>query len=92
MRITVEGYLTYKAALGRRVYDLDDQPPPIVQDLLDRLMEEIPALEFTTLAGRQRNALVILLNGKHISHLPEGANTKLKEGDLLSVFPPIAGG
>ena len=96
MRITVEGYLTYKAALGRRVYDLADQPPPTLQDLLDLLLKEIPdqipALDFFSFAGRERRTLALLLNGKHISHLPEGVNTKLKDGDLLSVFPPIVGG
>jgi molybdopterin converting factor small subunit len=36
--------------------------------------------------------LVILLNGMHYKHLPDGLNTILKDGDTLAIFPPVAGG
>lgn len=96
MRITVEGYLHLKGVLGRRVYDLPTQPSPTLQDLMDLLKKEIPdqvpALDTFTNSGRQRHSLVILLNGRHVSHLPAGLDTRLEEGDLLSVFPPTIGG
>jgi molybdopterin synthase sulfur carrier subunit len=96
MQITVQGYLTLKAALGRRVFDLADHPPPTLQDLLDRLQADlggaVPGLEFDPQTGKPAGALALLLNGRHLSHLPTGLNTILKDGDILSVFPPIAGG
>ncbi|MGD8857203.1 MAG: MoaD/ThiS family protein [Chloroflexota bacterium] len=36
--------------------------------------------------------VAILVNGRHYSHLPNGLNTKLKDGDDVALFPPIAGG
>ncbi len=35
--------------------------------------------------------LNFLLNGRNIS-LDEGFNTKLQDGDVLSILPPVAGG
>lgn len=96
MQITVQGYLTLKAALGRRVYDLADHPPPTLQDLLDRLQADlggaVPGLEIDPHTGKPSGALVLLLNGLHLSHLPAGPEKTLKDGDVLSIFPPIAGG
>lgn len=37
------------------------------------------------------NEVIILVNGTHISHL-NGLNTKLKEGDIVCIFPMIFGG
>jgi sulfur-carrier protein len=96
MQVTVKGYLTLKAVLGRRLYNLPDHPPPTLQDLLERLQADlggdVPGLEIDPLSGRPAGALVLLLNGQHLSHLPSGRQTPLKEGDVLSIFPPIAGG
>jgi|YelNatPaOPRAMG01_1025707.scaffolds.fasta_scaffold00131_67 molybdopterin synthase sulfur carrier subunit len=36
-------------------------------------------------------SLNFLLNGRNIS-LDEGFNTKLQDGDVLSILPPVAGG
>ncbi len=33
----------------------------------------------------------ILVNGRNIAHL-RGKRTRLKEGDVISFFPPLAGG
>jgi molybdopterin converting factor small subunit len=32
------------------------------------------------------------VNGRHVSHLPEGLETELADGDEVSVFPVVAGG
>jgi molybdopterin converting factor small subunit len=34
----------------------------------------------------------ILINGRHYSHIPQKLNTRLQEGDDVSLFPPIVGG
>ena len=34
----------------------------------------------------------ILINGRHYRYLSNGLDTKLSEGDMLSIFPPVAGG
>ena len=41
--------------------------------------------------GKIKPYIIILKNGRHIQHL-DGVETELKEGDKVSIFPPIAGG
>ncbi|MGJ7923034.1 ubiquitin-like small modifier protein 1 [Neobacillus sp. LXY-4] len=35
--------------------------------------------------------IIILVNGRHIEHC-EGIHTKLKQEDVISIFPVVAGG
>lgn len=41
--------------------------------------------------GQLPEALVILVNGKHIRHL-QGLETPLREDDVVSIFPMVSGG
>lgn len=36
--------------------------------------------------------IAVLVNGRHYSHLPDGLDTELMEGDEVAIFPPIVGG
>lgn len=42
-------------------------------------------------AGQVRSDITILKNGRHIYFL-DGIQTELKEGDTISIFPPVYGG
>jgi len=37
-------------------------------------------------------AIMVTLNGRGIRQLPEGLETRLREGDVILLFPPISGG
>ena len=37
-------------------------------------------------------AIMVTLNGRGIRQLPRGLETRLGEGDVILLFPPIAGG
>lgn len=37
-------------------------------------------------------AIMVTLNGRGICQLPEGLETKLREGDVILLFPLISGG
>lgn len=41
--------------------------------------------------GQLGESLTVLLNGHNIAFLA-GASTKLKDGDVVAIFPPVAGG
>jgi molybdopterin converting factor small subunit len=41
--------------------------------------------------GRQQH-VPVLVNGRHCTHLPDGLDTELRDGDQVDLFPPIAGG
>ena len=36
--------------------------------------------------------ILVFLNGRHYSFLPNQMDTELKDNDELSIFPPVAGG
>jgi molybdopterin converting factor small subunit len=42
--------------------------------------------------SRTRPHAAILINGNHYTHLPDGLDTRLKDGDEVSIFPAMAGG
>lgn len=93
IKIAVQGYLTFKEPVGKRQVSLPagsslrDLLTGLGQDL-DRLFDEQTSNETGELNGR----IVVLLNGMHSRHLPEGLNTFLKDGDQVAIFPPLAGG
>ncbi len=93
MQITVQGYLTLKELVGKRQISLPAEST--LQDLLANLRNDLDE-QFKQQAdgGFQQltELLVVLLNGRHDSHLPEGMDTVLQEGDEVAIFPPIAGG
>lgn len=93
MKITVRGYLTYQNSLGSQ--ELELLPGSSLQDLLDQLQTN-PVLKSEmdrrNPVGQPEEIFIILLNGIHIRHLPAGENTMLKDGDQVSIFPPLAGG
>lgn len=41
--------------------------------------------------GNLSDEIIILVNGRHIDHLA-GVKTNLNEGDVISIFPVVAGG
>ena len=67
-----------------------------LKNLLDYLVSK-HGEKFTQEAFNQQNgttelAAKILVNGRHYTHLPLGLETKLSNGDEVSLFPMVAGG
>jgi molybdopterin synthase sulfur carrier subunit len=67
-----------------------------VRDLLEELSirfgEEFRDIILETESQSGSRYIQILVNGRHYRHLPNGLDTELKEGDEVSLFPPVAGG
>ena len=68
---------------------------PTVEWLVDRMAKEYGDEVKRTLinipTGRVSSSVVIALNGVDIEAL-KGLKTSLKEGDVVAIFPPVAGG
>jgi MoaD family protein len=97
MRIRVSGYLTLRGTIGSQTaIDLETERTTL-KDLLQKLSLEFgddivpPISDLNAFRGPSRR-VVILLNGRHSSRLPDGLDTSLADGDEVAIFPPVAGG
>jgi len=66
-----------------------------VRDALKELISEHPRLDDIIFKDHDENELsdsiTVIKDGRNITYL-NGLETELKEGDKLSVFPPVGGG
>ncbi|MGQ3411869.1 ubiquitin-like small modifier protein 1 [Natrinema sp. LN54] len=92
MDIDLRFFATFREAVGEkeRTRTVDDDAT--VGDVLTALEAEYDGLEGQLLEdGTIRPQLSVLKNGRNVVHM-EGVDTTLAEGDVVSVFPPVAGG
>ena len=63
--------------LVRKLFELDDEGPARLDG------DGSPVLS---------DRYLVVVNGKYYALLPGGARYKLRDGDVISVFPPLGGG
>ncbi|RQG98569.1 ubiquitin-like small modifier protein 1 [Natrarchaeobius oligotrophus] len=92
MELELRFFATFRDAVGQkeRTHVVDDETT--VGDVLATLEREYEGLDGQLLEdGELRDQLSVLKNGRDVVHA-DGAETILDDGDVLSVFPPVAGG
>ncbi|MBM4465061.1 MAG: MoaD/ThiS family protein [Chloroflexi bacterium] len=84
-RVLVKFLASVKDRVGREeeVYELPDG---------SRVGELSVELEERHQLSLQDPAIMVTLNGRGLGQLPKGLETKLSEGDVILLFPPISGG
>lgn len=96
MKIKVKGYLNFKEAMQRLSVSEIEIPGASLRGLFEVLCkrhgEGFTDLVFDPTTKSVRGDIRILLNGRHVIHLPNGLDTELEEGDEIALFPPVAGG
>lgn len=97
MRITVKAFLTIRKTVGNKtMLKLEVPVRSTVKDLLARLSGEFGGdfrdLVFESESEKPGPGIQILLNAQHYTNLAKGIETELKHGDVLALFPPVAGG
>ncbi|MFA4646845.1 MoaD family protein [Pyrococcus kukulkanii] len=82
-KVTVKVFATLIEIIGRRMFE---EEASTVKELLEKIYAKYPKVKEELEAG-----YIILVNGHNIEHL-QGLETPLKEGDIVSIFPPAGGG
>jgi len=94
LRITVQFLGNIRETTGAREQTFDISEPT-VQALIDRMSTEygddFKLTLMHTSSGKVSSSVVIALNGVDIEAL-KGVKTHLKDGDIVAIFPPVAGG
>ncbi|WP_455448802.1 ubiquitin-like small modifier protein 1 [Natrinema thermotolerans] len=92
MDIDLRFFATFREAVGEKERTRTVADDTTVGDVLASLEAEYEGLEGQLLAdGEVRPQLSVLKNGRNVVHM-EGVDTTLEAGDVVSVFPPVAGG
>jgi len=94
MKITVKFFTTLREITGKKEDEIQLSSIITVKELLTRLSKKYGKQFVDYLydeRGNMRAYIQILINGRGIKDL-QGLETKLKEGDVIAIFPPVGGG
>jgi molybdopterin synthase sulfur carrier subunit len=90
-KVTVRMFTSLRALTGTRETELDASD---VQEVIDTLGKQFGE-KFTKMLlesdGTLKSYFHVLVNGRHV-RLQQGLKTKLTDGDIVAIFPPIGGG
>jgi molybdopterin synthase sulfur carrier subunit len=92
LNVTVKTFADFRELLGKELV-MSIPEGETVRGLLQKLGNENAAF-LSKVLGSDRNlrpAINILQNGRNILSL-HGIETCLAEGDVIAIFPPVAGG
>jgi MoaD family protein len=96
MKIRVKGFLTVRKAMGDRPFVEMDLESPTLRSVLNKLADEygdnFTSLIFDPETNAVRSLYQILVNSRHYRFLPGRLDTRLSEGDVVAIIPPVAGG
>jgi len=90
MRVTVEYFGPAREATGAGREEVDCTPPCSAQDLVTRIARDRGGRLAGLLLrdGRLSPALLLAINDGQVA----GETVPLKEGDVVSIIPPVSGG
>ena len=92
MEIDLRFFATFREAVGEKERTRTVADDATVGDVLAELEAEYDGLDGRLLAdGTIRPQLSVLKNGRNVVHMAD-VDTSLEDGDVVSVFPPVAGG
>ncbi len=93
IKTTVRLFATFKQITNKREIEFELEEGATVQQLLEVLFDQYSALQDKIFDDNDelRQWIQILKNGRNIKYLG-GIETILTDGDVISVFPPVAGG
>lgn len=97
MRVSVRFFTTLRELTGKKEETLEFSRGKVVtvESVLERLKElygkSLIEYVYDPKNGEVRGFLQFLVNGRSIASF-EGLKTKLSDGDVLAIIPPVGGG
>ena len=96
MKIQVKAYMTIKKAMGdQAVLEMEmgnATLEKLLEELSDRYGKGFKDLIFDPETKEVRSHNQICVNTRHYTFLQDRLDTKLKDGDVVALIPPVAGG
>ncbi|MFC4447568.1 ubiquitin-like small modifier protein 1 [Halorussus aquaticus] len=89
MTLELRFFANFRETVGQKTLERDYPDGTTVGDVLTDLADEYGLDLFED--GDLRSQLSVMKNGTDVVHI-DGVDTRLADGDTLSVFPPVAGG
>ena len=92
MKITIRAFADYREIIGKEV-ELVLPKGTTIGALLSDICERYPELRRQMFAqtGELKEFINIFINGRNIAFL-DNMGTLLVDGDVIALFPPVAGG
>ncbi len=89
-KIIIKMYATIREKFKEEKVDIESST---ILEAVRKLVDEYPILKEEVLDEdlNLKNDYIYLLNGRNVEFLQKG-DTPLKDGDKISIFPPVAGG
>jgi molybdopterin synthase sulfur carrier subunit len=93
MQLHFKFFATYRDAVGQKHLDRAYEEDSVTAgEMLADLETSYEDLAGTLLEnGDVRTQVNVLVNGRDVAHI-DGIDTRLEDGDTISIFPPVAGG
>ncbi|MFX0013728.1 MAG: ubiquitin-like small modifier protein 1 [Promethearchaeota archaeon] len=93
IKVTVKLFASFKKITNAREIEIELEEKATVFQLLEALFNQHQSLREKIFDdyNELRDWIQILRNGRSIKYL-DGIKTHLNDGDVIAVFPPVAGG
>jgi sulfur-carrier protein len=93
MKITFKTFATFREVIGANEMEITLPAGEKIRGLLEMLCKDHPGLRerLFDVSGQIKSYIIILKNGRSIASLKQ-LDTVIDEGDVIAVFPPVAGG
>ena len=91
--VTARFFGSFKQVTQKREIEIALPEGGTIANLLAKVIGDFPRLQGLILDENLQlgSWVVILINGRNMK-INKGLKTCLKEGDLIAIFPPVAGG
>jgi len=91
--ITVKFFANFREAVGQERVEIAvvKDVAALLGELVRRFGKRVAEQLYEPGSKKLRETVNVLVNG-HGINLLSGINTKLKDGDVVAIFPPVSGG